>query len=50
MKIDDQPGLRENAKISYSKNRSLIESMQKEMVFAEDKSKESLLDESKIKE
>ena len=33
-----------------SKNRSLLESLQKNLVFTEDKRKESLLDESKIKE
>ena len=43
MKIDDQPdGLRENAKLAYSKNSSLLESLGKH--------KESLLDESRIKE
>jgi len=50
MKIDDQPGLKESAKIAYSKNRNLLESMEKEVVFNEDKRKESLLDETKIKE
>ena len=50
MKIDDQPGLKENAKIAFSKNRTLLESMEKEIVFTGDKNKESLLDESKIKE
>jgi hypothetical protein len=44
MRRDDQPGLNE------SKNRSLIESLQKELVFTADKRKESLLDESQIKE
>lgn len=50
MKVDDQPGLKESAKIAYSKNRNLLESMEKEVVFNEDKRKESLLDETKIKE
>ena len=50
MKIDDQPGLKENAKINYSKNRTLLESLEKNIVFNEDKRKESLLDETKIKE
>ena len=42
MKNDDQPGLKENAKIAYSKNISLLESLGKRT--------ESLLDESQIKE
>tara|TARA_Y100000389_G_scaffold96492_2_gene93140 strand:+ start:1454 stop:3313 length:1860 start_codon:yes stop_codon:yes gene_type:complete len=50
MKVDDQPGLKESAKIAYSKNRTLLESMEKEVVFNGDKRKESLLDETKIKE
>ena len=50
MKIDDQPGLNEGANKQYLKNRSLLESMQKELVFTSDKKKESLLDESNIKE
>jgi len=50
MKVDDQPGLKESAKIAYSKNRTLLESMEKEVVFKGDKRKESLLDETKIKE
>ena len=50
MKVDDQPGLKENAKINYSKNRTLLESLEKNIVFNEDKQKESLLDETKIKE
>jgi hypothetical protein len=44
-----QPTL-ENAKAVYAKNKQLIESMGKELVFTADKRKESLLDESKIKE
>jgi len=43
MKVDDQPdGLNESAKLAYSKNLSLFESLGKH--------KESLLDESRIKE
>ena len=42
MKNDDQPGLKEDAKLAYSKNQSLLESLGKR--------KESLLDESQIKE
>jgi hypothetical protein len=47
MKRDDQPGLNESV---LNKNRSLIESLQKELVFTADKRRESLLDESQIKE
>tara|TARA_R110002153_G_scaffold44302_2_gene124859 strand:- start:1316 stop:3178 length:1863 start_codon:yes stop_codon:yes gene_type:complete len=51
MKIDDQPdGLRENAEKIFLKNRSLLENMDKEIVFKSDKRKESLLDEKNIKE
>ena len=42
MKNDDQPGLKESAKLAYSKNLSLLESLGNR--------KESLLDESQIKE
>jgi hypothetical protein len=42
MRTDDQPGIRESARIEYSKNQSLLESLGKR--------KESLLDESRIKE
>jgi hypothetical protein len=42
MKVDDQPGLRENARLAYSKNSSLLESLGKRT--------ESLLDERNIKE
>ena len=42
MKVDDQPGLKEDAKIAYTKNIALFESLGKR--------KESLLDESNIKE
>ena len=49
-KIDDQPGFNESAKQNYAKNRSLLESMGKELIFTSDKKKESLLDESNIKE
>ena len=40
----------ENAKTVYAKNKQLIESLGKELVYTADKRKESLLDESKIKE
>jgi hypothetical protein len=50
MKVDDQPGLRESAEKQFLKNRSLLESMNKETFFTSDKRKESLLDESRIKE
>ena len=50
MKIDDQPGLRESAEKIFLKNRSLLENMNKEIVFKTDKKKESLLDEKNIKE
>ena len=49
MKIDDQPDFNES-KTAYNKNRSLLESMNKEVVFKSDKRKESLLDEKNIKE
>jgi len=42
MKRDDQPGIKETAKSVYSKNQALLESLGKH--------KESLLDESRIKE
>ena len=42
MKVDDQPSLKEDAKIAYTKNMSLLESLGNR--------KESLLDESQIKE
>jgi hypothetical protein len=50
MKVDDQPGLRETAEKQFLKNRSLLENMNKEIVFKSDKKKESLLDEKNIKE
>ena len=50
MKVDDQPGFNESASKNYAKNRSLLESMSKELIFTSDKKKESLLDESNIKE
>ena len=40
----------ESAKTVYNKNKQLIESLGKQMVFDSDKKKESLLDESRIKE
>jgi hypothetical protein len=51
MKIDDKDGLREvNAKEVYLKNKNLIEGLTKEIFVKKDKAKESLLDESRIKE
>ena len=50
MKTDDQLGIRESAEKNLLKNRSLLESMSKEIVFTSDKAKESLLDEKNIKE
>ena len=50
MKVDDQPGLRETAEKQFLKNRSLLENINKEIVFKSDKKKESLLDEKNIKE
>ncbi len=40
----------ENAKTVYAKNKQLIESLGKDLVYTVDKRKESLLDESRIKE
>ena len=40
----------ENAKTVYAKNKKLIESLSKDLVYTADKHKESLLDESRIKE
>lgn len=40
----------EDARTVFNKNRQLIESLGKQMVFGSDKKKESLLDESRIKE
>ncbi len=45
----NQPTL-ENAKTVYAKNKQLIESLSKDLVYTSDKRKESLLDESRIKE
>jgi hypothetical protein len=50
MKVDNQSSVSETAKLNYSKNRTLLESMEKDIVFNSDKRKESLLDESNIKE
>jgi hypothetical protein len=62
MKVDDQedfgrtqfkggsPLALENAKIALSKNKTLIEGLQKKLVFQSDKDKESLLDESNLTE
>ena len=50
MKVDDQSTVSEAAKHNFAKNRTLLESLDKELVFTSDKRKESLLDESNIKE
>jgi hypothetical protein len=50
MKNDDQSGVNETAKVVYAKNHTLLESLKKDLVFNVDKRKESLLDESQIKE
>jgi hypothetical protein len=62
MKVDDQeefgrtnfkggsPLALENAKSVFAKNRTLIESLSKQLVFESDKNKESLLDESNLTE
>jgi hypothetical protein len=50
MKVDDQPGLKEDAKTAFAKNKTLLESLDKTLIFETDKKKESLLDESRIKE
>jgi hypothetical protein len=60
MKVDDtevsiktnfkggSPLALENSKIEYSKNKTLLEGLQKKLVFEQDKAKESLLDESNL--
>ena len=50
MKVDDQSGVNETAKTVLNKNRTLLENLEKTLVFEHDKKKESLLDESRIKE
>jgi hypothetical protein len=63
MKVDDTegPGLRpnykgnsplasESAKVNYLKNKTILENLDKKMVFESDKKKVSLLDENQIKE
>jgi hypothetical protein len=62
MKVDDtevsiktnfkggSPLALENAKSSYVRNKTLLESLDKQLVFQKDKSKESLLDESNLTE
>jgi hypothetical protein len=50
MKIDDQSGVNETARTVLNKNRTLLENLEKTLVFEHDKKKESLLDESRIKE
>ena len=60
MKVDDtevsiktnfkggSPLALENTKIEYAKNKTLLEGLQKKLVFEQDKAKESLLDESNL--
>jgi hypothetical protein len=60
MKVDDQesfgkvqykggsPLALETTKIEYAKNKTLLEGLQKKLVFEQDKAKESLLDESNL--
>jgi hypothetical protein len=62
MKVDDQekygknnfkggsPLALENARTNYAKNRTLLESLDKQLVFQRDQAKESLLDESNLTE
>ena len=55
MKYDDEMGgmskqLTENSQITYLKNKQLLESMEKQLVFKTDKAKESLLDESQLRD
>ena len=40
----------ENAQTAFLKNKNIFESLDKKLVFESDKNKESLLDESQIKE
>ena len=55
MKTDDQPdynskSLNENAQITYLKNKNFVEGLEKKLVFQADKSKESLLDASQLRD
>ena len=61
MKRDDQPGLKssfkggsplalESTKTEFLKNKTLLEEAKKQILFKKEEKKESLLDESKIKE
>jgi len=55
MKTDDQPGynsksLNENIQTTYLKNKQFLTELDKKLVFQTDKSKESLLDESKLRD
>ena len=55
MKYDDEMAgqskqLTESAQTNYLKNRQLLESMEKQLVFKIDKSKESLLDENQLRD
>ena len=60
MKVDDtevsirtnfkggSPLALENSKLELAKNKTLLEGLQKKLVFEQDKAKESLLDESNL--
>jgi hypothetical protein len=55
MKKDDDMGgmskqLTESSQTTYLKNKQLLESMEKQLVFKSDKSKESLLDENQLRD
>ena len=55
MKYDDEMAgqskqLTENSQITYLKNKQLLESMEKQLVFKSDKAKESLLDENQLRD
>ena len=54
MKYDDEMGgmskqLTESSQTTYLKNKQLLESMEKQLVFKSDKAKESLLDENQLR-
>jgi hypothetical protein len=55
MKYDDEMAgqskqLTENSQTTYLKNKQLLESMEKQLVFKTDKAKESLLDENQLRD
>ena len=61
MKHDDQPGLKssfkggspfalESTRTEFLKNKTILEEAKKQIAFKKEDKKESLLDESKIKE